>query len=123
MIDVLFSGVKRIQTPVHWEAVVDLAQRNKHHILSPSHVVVKYGKIVGYGSAGTIPMTHYCFGSDMVAEDSFHAIHVIENLIEDRGGKMIVTPVSKESPFHSQMTHPKLGYELLGNVDLFLKNL
>lgn len=123
MIDSLFSGVRRIKTPLQFTQAQELAKANQHDFILPTHVVVKGGKVVGHASVGAITYTHVNFSPEMVAEDSFQAIHIIENLVEEGGGRVIITPIGKDSPFHSTMTNPKMGYKFLANVDLFMKEI
>lgn len=123
MIDKLFVGVKKITSEGQIAVAQELAKENKHDFLSPTHVITRDDKVVGHASIAAIPFTHVCFSQHMQAEDSFLAIHQIESIVEERGGKYIVTPVGKDSPFHSTMTNPKMGYRLLANVDLFIKEL
>jgi hypothetical protein len=119
----IFTGLH----PIRNQSELDELTKNSlndhnHHVLAPTHLIRKDGVIVGYVSIAGLPMTFCHFSTeDMQAEDSFAVINTVENILQLNRNCGVVTPVSKDSPFHKVLSHPKVGYKNIANVDLFVK--
>jgi hypothetical protein len=116
-----FPGLFPIRTVEDLRAVMTLANGEQHDAIAPTDAVKKDGKVVGYASLGGIPFGIYHFSKEMTARESFAIINTAENLLQKSGAKAYITPIGKESTFHEIFQNPKLGYEFLATVDLFVK--
>lgn len=120
----IFTGIRRIGQASDWKKVLDLASEDKHPVFMPTHVAVRDGEIIGHISLGVIPLVLAHFSmAKMEAIDSFMVGNIIENMLSERGAKNVCMPISVNSPFHKGMTNPKLGWQNLATMDLFLKEL
>ena len=118
--DRIFTSIKRITTIDQLTEAKELATRDQHDLVAPTHVVVKEGKVIGHVSIAGAPLLICHFAMGMAeALDTFTVVHVAEQMLELGGAKEMLTVVSPISPVYPNMK--KMGYKYLGNVDLFVK--
>jgi hypothetical protein len=113
--------IRRIQHRDQTEAVVKLAQAEKHLVLEPSHLLQKHLEIVGYCSMGSIPLLHVFFSQKCDARDSVKFIAEAETHMRALGQNHYFITCTDESPFAAVM--PKLGFKPLFPTRLYSKEI
>lgn len=104
----------------------DLAQDDQHELISPSHVFVKGGEIIGYASIAQVPLILPWFHTARChPADSHYFINQVENLIAEcmpnNGQDLICVPFAPGSPFEPHIE--KLGFVNAGKVALTFKKV
>jgi hypothetical protein len=118
----LFPTLRRLAGQADLDAVQAAATRDDHVVLAPTHVVVRGGDIVGYGSLAAVPMLHVWLDSQRVkARESAMLLNMAEGILSAQGLRNVIVPCDPRSPFHPYME--KLGYTRLGTTTLNLKGL
>lgn len=99
----------------------EAAQRDGHHIMGATHLVMRGEECVGYVSIAGLPVMHTWLDSQRIhAGESLRVQDQVDALLNDRfGGSPVLVPCPEESPFTPHME--RLGYERLGPTMLYLK--
>jgi hypothetical protein len=118
----MLPRVVPISNPEELQILERVAASDNHRVIAPSHIVVKGGEIVGYGSIGQIPMVNVWLHSQRVkARESLALLNLAENIAALAGFKVICMPCAEDSPFLPFME--RFGYESLGKSTFNLKKL
>lgn len=119
-ISIKYPWLRPLQNVEEFGKLEELAKADGHGVLAPTHVVWKEGEMAGYFSIGAVPLVLTWFSTKkLFARESLGLINVAENQVVLGGGRGVITPVLKTSPFHPIM--PSLGYKNGGEYDLFVK--
>lgn len=98
------------------------AARDRHQVIAPTHVVMKDGAVLGYGSLGAVPMfLAWMDTRRATARDSFTAWQLAEADLAARGHGWVCMACEAASPFAPYLT--KRGYTVAGTAQLCLKDL
>ena len=125
-------ALRRLQSPQSPEQAQELnhclatlaaaAQRDNHVVLFPTHVFVKSGEIVGYGSVAAMPILNFWADSAKLGPaDSLRMIEQGEAVSSHHGLRTVIVPCAENSPFAVHME--RLGYTKLGTTVLYRKEL
>lgn len=111
-------------TPLRSQQAVDAvqaaAQKDNHHLIAPTHAVLKDGKVVG--SISLIPTVLVWMDTkEAKVRDSMELNQFVQNHLAANGATAICMPCVKTSPYYSLME--KVGYLNLGEYNLFVKGL
>ena len=107
--------------PAHWYYLARLkaaaAEDNHHRLIYPTDVVIdRQNQVVGYCSAGNLPMFFAWMHSQAPARDTFEAWHLAQDLMKGRQHCLAIQGHSPLLPFVERM-----GYERLGEAILYLR--
>lgn len=98
------------------------AKADNHVVVSPTHVMVRGGQVVGYLSIGALPTVHCWFDSKHKhVLDSIKMIEHGETVGRERGLTSYAVACCEQSPFYAHME--RLGYRKLGVTTLWVKDL
>jgi len=116
------AQVVPLTTQEQYQALLCAAAEDHHTVVGPTHIVVKGGQVVGYGSLGAVPMLNVWVHSAHVNKfESVRLLRQAESMLAALGARMVILPVDENSPFRKYVT--KLGYKNLGNASYNLKIL
>ena len=111
-----------IATAEQFVDLAKMAKADRHTVVIPSHLVIKKGEIVGYGSIGAVPMLNVWVHSRKVNKfESVRLLHEAEQMLAKGGAQFVILPCANDSPFRKYVG--KLGYTELGNASYNLKRL
>ena len=105
------------------------AAADRHQLIAPTHVVVKDGRVIGYGSLGRVRLFFAWMDTKHATpRDSFAAWRLAEAEMADGAAaqhrpteNLICMPCEAGSPFAPYLKHK--GYDILGTAQITLKNL
>ena len=98
------------------------AAADQHIVVAPTHVMLAGEEIMGYLSIGGLPTVQAWFNS--AHKNPAHSIRMIEHaetIGRERGMPHYCVAVAAESPFSPHMA--RMGYDLLGTTNLWIKAL
>ena len=108
--------------PARVRALQAAAAADHHPVLAPTHVLMLGDQILGYLSIGGLPTVHAWFDSQHKnPAQSIRMIEAGETIVREQGQQHYCVAVAEQSPFSPHM--PRLGYELLGKTNLWIKAL
>jgi hypothetical protein len=117
-----FARLRRLGNATEAQIALEIARKDDHNLVCPSHLVVKNEKIVGHFSIMNAPFWFGHLSKEHVTpHDTFRLIHAVETTMAMSGSPHCLTLVGTESKLHPKM--PELGYRFLGNADIFIKDL
>ena len=98
------------------------AAADAHAVITPTHLMLKGGKVVGYLSIGALPVVHSWFDSQHPhVADSLKMIEHGETVVRTQGIRDYTVACADTSPFSQHMV--RLGYTKLGTTTLWRKEL
>ena len=110
----------------HGMALAYAAESDRHQLIVPTHVVMKGGEIIGYGSLGAVKMFYaWMHTRKATPRDSFTAWRLAEQAMSDVNSPdrspLVCMPCEASSPFAPFLAHK--GYRVLGTAQITLKEL
>lgn len=119
-----FVWLDRITSAEEAKMLYEKAKADGHGLFCPTFKIVKSKEVIGWTSIGQ-PLYPTCFSwvSTKIAKsrDSLMLMNMVENHVFLNGGRGLIMPVTKTSPFHEVM--PTVGYRNAGTFDMFIKDL
>lgn len=98
------------------------AAADNHAVLSPTHVMMKGDKIIGYMSLGGLPTVQAWFDSTHKhAADSLKMIEHAETVMREQGVRVYAVCCADSSPFNPHMQ--RLGFRFLGTTQVWAKEI
>ena len=98
------------------------AAKDNHIVIAPTHVIRKGDDIVGYASVGGMPLVHWWLDTKKgTAIDTVRIQKECEKALKNTGVNVYQILCSNESPYILVME--KLGYKLLGQSNLYVKEI
>jgi len=96
------------------EPLKELAAKENHTLLFPTHVIWKNDRRVGWFSIANVPIICGCLSTtDMKAMDSMQALNVAHNTASALGFKTLLMPLCEKSPFFDCIE--RFGYKRTAN--------
>jgi len=118
----LWPEVRPLATAAELAELQAAAEKDKHVVLFPTHVVRKAGEIVGYGSICAAPVMFVWLDTQRVkSRESMMLLAVAENLARAKGVATLLMPCAESSPFSPLMT--SMGYNEIGKTVMYAKKL
>ena len=100
----------------------EAAGEDNHTVLSPTHIMVRDGKLIGYLSLNGLPTVHAWFDSGHKhALDSLKMIEHGETIFRQQGVRNFAVACAEQSPFAPHME--RMGFKKLGTTVLWMKTL
>ena len=118
----LWPVVRPLSNQAELEELQAAADRDKHQVLFPTHIVRKAGEIVGYASVCAAPIMFVWLDSKRVkTRETLMLLALGENLARAKGVQILLMPCAEDSPFSPLMTG--MGFEIVGKTVLYAKKM
>ena len=112
--------IRPIVDAVMFQRAKDLAQKDGHGVVHPSHVIIKGGEVVGAFSV-TLPALSWWLHTGCTPRDSLAAFQGMDTILAERGVSSALVPCERSSPYYKLLEREDLGFgKLPGEWDLFL---